>query len=291
MGVWSAAIFGNDTSCEVKEYFFEQYDLGREPQDIRTELLAKYDMGDVEERYNVLFAMAYCLWQTKELDSDFLAEIEGIVTSGEDIAVCEGLGANAKFLRERKGALAKLLSDIGTPKEKPKKRVKPPVTVDSPYRNGCCLAFQYGDGQWGAVVTIGSEFFRRKAKICFVQTDIRQGTAPTMQEINAAHLLDNYFDRGSEYACDRKLHLYGTHFLDSREVVRLNPYNESFFVVIGYLPEWKNAHSGSSCGSNPYAEEGYGGFEAIIQSYFTNKFNDTKRTAETVEELNRVFQG
>lgn len=30
MGTWSAEVFGNDTSCEIKEYFYEQYNRGSE---------------------------------------------------------------------------------------------------------------------------------------------------------------------------------------------------------------------------------------------------------------------
>lgn len=174
MGTWSAAIFGNDTSCEVKEYFFEQYNLGEKPKDIQKELIARYNMDDIEERCNILFALAHCLWQTKELDNDFYAEIKKIISSGEDIAVCKQLGADAKFLREREKALNKLLSDIGTPKEAAKKRVKPPVPIDSVYQNGCCLAFQYEDGRWGVAITVSCEFYQRKALLHFAQTDVNK---------------------------------------------------------------------------------------------------------------------
>ena len=288
MGTWSAAIFGNDTSCEVKEHFFELYNLGKEPLDIRNEILALYNMNDKEEKTNVLFALAHCLWQTKALDSGFLSGIKGIIASGEDLTVCRELGANAKFLREREKALAKLISDIETPKETAKRRVKPPVQVDSVYRNGCCLAFRYEDGQWGLVITAHCEYYRRKAFVYYVQTDIKQGSIPTMDEVHSSHLLDNYFDKTSQFDHHHKLHLYDT-FLNANEIARLIPYNEAFFTIIGYLPEWKNVYSSSSSGSNPYGQETYEAFIEIIGRYFSNKFENSKRTKETVDEISEIF--
>jgi len=289
LGTWSAAIFGNDTSCEVKEHFFEQYNLGKEPQDIRKELLALYNMDDVEERFNVLFALAHCLWKTKELDDDFHAEIKKIVSSGDDLAVCRGLGADAKFRREREKALAKLLSDIETPRETAKKRVKPPVPVESVYRNGCCLAFQYEDGKWGAAITVAGEFYKRRAIIHFALTDIKQNTVPAMDDIRAAHLIDDWFDRSKKDFFHHKLSLYGPHFIGSKEIARLNTYNETFFTIIGYLPEWKDAYGGGSAGREPYKQESREKFAAIVRLAFINRFIDGKRTIETVDEFNRIF--
>ena len=39
MGTWSAAIFGNDTSCDTKDEFFERFNAGEEPEDIKNDLL------------------------------------------------------------------------------------------------------------------------------------------------------------------------------------------------------------------------------------------------------------
>jgi hypothetical protein len=290
MGTWSAGIFGNDTSCEVKEYFFEQYNTGKEPADIQREILDQYgeSLGDKEERYNILFAIAHCLWQTKAMDEVLLAEIKQIVADGLDLAVCRELGADARFLRAREKALNKLLADIQTPKETAKKRVKPPVPVDSVYHNGCCLAFQYEDGKWGVAITVDCEFYKRKAILKYAQTDIKQASLPALEDVLKAHLLDRWFDRSSEYGHNHKLHLYG-HFLGSKEIGRMNPYNESFFTIIGYLPEWKDAYGGSSSGVGPYTQDTCENFVRIIRHRFAFTLTETKRTAETVEEINRLF--
>lgn len=248
-------------------------------------------MDDIEERCNILFALAHCLWQTKELDDDFYAEIKKIISGGEDIAAYRQMGADAKFLREREKALNKLLSDIGAPKETARKRVKPPVPIDSVYRNGCCLAFQYEGGGWGVAITVSCEFYQRKALLYFAQTDVNKNIVPAMNDVQAAHLLDGWFDRSSKYAHHHKLSLYGAHFINSKIIKRLNLYNELFFTIIGYLPEWKDAYSGSSMGIQPYAQENYKEFETTIRRYFTYRFETVKHTRETVAEMNPIFSG
>ena len=60
MGTWSAAIFGNDASWDTKDEFFERFNAGEEPEDIKNDLLlAEED----EDRYDVLFSLAHCLWE------------------------------------------------------------------------------------------------------------------------------------------------------------------------------------------------------------------------------------
>ena len=291
MGTWSAAIFGNDTSCEVKEYFFEQYNLGKQPTDLHEEILNIYSksLSDKEERYNILLALAHCLWQVKMLPTETLTEVKQIITDASDLQVCKDLGATAKFLKEREKALNKLLSDISTPKATAKKRVKPPVPVDSIYRNGCCLAFQHKDSDWGIVITVESSFFKRKATLMFAQTDIKQSSLPTIEELSKAHLLDNYFDIESKYEHHHKLSLYGPHFFGTKEHPRLEEYNEKLFTVIGHLPEWQNAYAGSSSGRQPYSQENYEKFAEIIRHYFSQNFDSKKRTRETIEDFNHLF--
>ena len=110
-----------------------------------------------------------------------------------------------------------------------------------------------------------------------------------MQNVYYAHLIDGDF---GEY---HKLHLYGAHFIGTKEIARFNPYNEAFFTIIGYLPEWKDAYRGSSAGRPPYCQETFDGFAAIMRRQFTNDLENPspyqKPTTETVEEINRILSG
>lgn len=39
MGTWNATIFGNDSSCDTKDEFFERYNRGEDPSDIKDDLM------------------------------------------------------------------------------------------------------------------------------------------------------------------------------------------------------------------------------------------------------------
>ena len=106
---------------------------------------------------------------------------------------------------------------------------------------------------------------------------------PTLKEIKTAYLIDDSFPKF------KRLWLYGPHYIDSKEIARLNPYNESFFTIIGYLPEWKNSYGGSSTGRLPYSQENYQEFAEIIKDYFTVKFSNTTQTVETIRKLEKYL--
>ena len=106
MGTWSASIFGNDTSLDTKDEFFERYNQGEEPEDIKKDLLL--DIDD-EDRFNVMFALAQCMWEVGQLDESFLSDIEKVIESKEDLAVLEELGADKSFIKQRTAHLEKFL--------------------------------------------------------------------------------------------------------------------------------------------------------------------------------------
>ena len=136
MGTWSATIFGNDTSLDIKDEFYERYNRGEEPNNIKSEL--SLDIDD-DDRFNVMFALAHCLWEVGHLDNGFLSDIKKAIESKEDLAIAEELGADENFLKKRAAYLEKFLEKISVKKEKPKKRVAPPVPVESKYKNGAVM--------------------------------------------------------------------------------------------------------------------------------------------------------
>ena len=112
MGTWSASIFGNDTSLDIKDEFFERYNLGEEPEDIKKDLLL--DIYD-EDRFNVMFALAQCMWEVGQLDESFLSDIEKVIESKEDLAVLEELGADIAIIHNGRiaaeGSLEKIIAN------------------------------------------------------------------------------------------------------------------------------------------------------------------------------------
>ena len=89
----------------------------------------------------MIFALAHCIWEVGELDDEFLNKVREIIFKQEDLKINEELGADSKFLKQRSKNLEKFLEKISTPKEKPKKRVAPPVPVESKYCSGAVMIF------------------------------------------------------------------------------------------------------------------------------------------------------
>ena len=122
MGTWNATIFGNDTSLDVKEEFFRRFNLGEEVENIKNSLLLE---EDDEDRFNVIFALAHCMWEVGQLDDEFLNKIKNIIANQEDLRVNEELGADDKFIKQRSKNLEKFFKKISIKKEKTKKKSSP----------------------------------------------------------------------------------------------------------------------------------------------------------------------
>lgn len=192
MGTWGYGINENDTSFDVMETFFEKYNAGMEPQAIRKDIFEQfaYSLNDNEDSDNVLFSLAKCLWEVCALDNDTLAKVQERIESGANIEVYRSLGANEDFLKKRDTMLSKFLVKISIPKDKPKARKKPPVPIDSPYRAGNCLTFQYPDGAFGGAVVISAELYNTKGNICISLTDIRSPKPPVFEDFKQAKMID-----------------------------------------------------------------------------------------------------
>lgn len=195
MGTWDATIFGNDTSLDIKEEFFERYNQGEDANTIKNDLTS--DLYD-DDMYDVLFALAHCLWEVGQLDDEFLLEIKEIILNKEDLELAQELGADSEFLEQRSENLEKFLEKISVKKENPKKRIAPPVPVESKYRNGAVMVFQYEDGMYGALLAVDGAFFDKETYYAYLQTDIKMPTKPTMEDVLSARILDPSF-HSAEY--------------------------------------------------------------------------------------------
>ena len=78
-------------------------------------------------------------------------------------------------------------------KARPKKRVAPLVSIDSKYRNGAVMAFQYHDGMWGALIAINGRFFDKQTFYCYIQTTIKSTQKPTMDDVRKSYIIDANF--------------------------------------------------------------------------------------------------
>ena len=73
--------------------------------------------------YDVLFALAHCLWEVGQLDDEFLLEIKEIIINKEDLELAQELGADSEFLEQRSENLDKFLEKISEKKTSPKREL------------------------------------------------------------------------------------------------------------------------------------------------------------------------
>ena len=293
MGTWDATIFGNDTSLDIKEEFFERYNQGEDANAIKNDLTS--DLYD-DDMYDVLFALAHCLWEVGQLDDEFLLEIKEIIINKEDLELAEELGADSEFLKQRSVHLEKFLEKISVKKENPKKRIAPPVPVESKYRNGAVMVFQYEDGVYGSLIARDGAFFDKETYYAYLLTDIKMTRKPTMEDVRSARILDSSF-HSHEYNSFRDSKYYYSFvncisgYLKSTATKKFEKYNDSVFEIIGYLSDWGSCCSAVSGGFDYYNQKSSDEFKISIAKELTKRFieNLNTRTELIIDEIDKVF--
>lgn len=293
MGAWNATIFGNDTSLDIKDEFFRRYNRGEEVSDIKSSLLTE---DDDEDRFNVIFALAHCIWEVGELDDEFLNKVREIIFKQEDLKINEELGVDSKFLKQRSKNLEKFLEKISTPKEKPKKRVAPPVPVESKYCSGAVMIFQYADAMWGAIISVGGDFYDKETYYRYLQTDIKMFSKPTMKDVLNAHIIDPSF-HSKEYNSFRDPIFYHyfvyliSGYLTNAGTKKFEKYNDSTFEIIGYLADWGRCSSAIYNSFGYYKQKTAEKFKQCVIKELTKIYeeNPDVRTEMTVAEIEKEF--
>lgn len=181
MGAWSAAILGNDTSCEVRERFFELYDLGEDPKNIASIILDEQKENLEYDKTNVWFGLALACWECKVLTKEIFNEVKSIVDTKEDIEFNKELGADDDFLKKRQKVLDDFINKIVVEKAKARLQKKTPIQVASIYKAGMCLAYKNNTGNYIGIYITKSEHFKNKGKIEFFFMDFEITYLPTLK--------------------------------------------------------------------------------------------------------------
>lgn len=266
MGTWSAEIFGNDTSSEVKEYFYKQYNSGEQTSDIVSAIVQKYSFdidNNDDDRYNILFSLAYCLWETASLDKERQEQTVEIIKRKKDIEVLKNLGADEKFLSLREKYTEKFLAKISTPKQTAKKRVKPPQQIESCYKNGSCLFFEYPNGKLGGIVVIDCEFYKNKGWMRFAMTDIEQEEKPDFNAFLDSHLTnfqwEIVFGQTQKFIAfenkTARIQTYELGYENNTERQAFFDYCQNFFNICGSLPKFTQCLKDTIGGSLDYQKK------------------------------------
>lgn len=175
MGTWSAAILGNDTSCEVYERFIELYNLENNPSTIAAIVLNEQQDNIVIDKTNVWLGLALACWECKVLSSEIDLMVKDIVGSGEDLIFCKELDASQQFLKARADVLSKFLIKLSVEKPKPRLIKKTSKPVQSAYLQGMCMAYKNVDDKYIGVFVHESEHFKNKGQIsiCFLDFELK----------------------------------------------------------------------------------------------------------------------
>lgn len=188
MGAWSAAILGNDTSCEVRERFFELYDLGEDPKNIASIVLDEQQENLEYDKTNVWLGLALACWECKVLTTDTFVEVKKIIDTKEDIEFNKYLDADSDFLKKRQTVLNDFINKISVEKAKPRNRKTIPKELESVYKAGMCLTYINDKENYIGIYLTKSEHFKYKGKIEFFFMDFESSLIPTLQMFSDSKL-------------------------------------------------------------------------------------------------------
>jgi hypothetical protein len=194
MGAWGTAIKSNDTSADIYEEFFEQYNEGKEPNDIGAKLIADNEelIGIPEDCNNFWFALALALWETKSLNAKVHDKVRSIIQSGNDLEMWRELDADEDDIKKRKVVLDKFLAKLETEKPKAKARKKK-IIKDPIFEKGTCLTFKLENGNYGGAVVLAADRQSGFGYNLIVSTRINQSAKPTENDfVNADILIKNF---------------------------------------------------------------------------------------------------
>ena len=236
------------------------------------------------------------MWEVGQLDESFLSDIEKVIESKEDLAVLEELGADKSFIKQRTAHLEKFLKKISVKKEKPKKRVAPPIPVESKYRNGAVMVFQFEDKTYGALISVDSKFYDKETYYSYLQTDIKMSRKPTINDVRKARIIDPSF-HSEEFNSFRDPKFYYSFvycisgYLKSTATKKFEKYNDTFFEIIGYLSDWGDCSSGGYDAFDYYKQKTSDEFKITAKEELTKRFNENPnvRTKMTVDKIDKEF--
>lgn len=188
MGAWSPTILGNDTSCEVRERFFEIHDLGEQPENIAEIVLEEQKENLQYDGNNVWFGLALAAWECKVLTSEIFNQVKQIVESKADIEFNKELQADNDFLKKRQKVLDNFIAKLSTEKEKARARKKIPIQIESVYLSGMCFTYKNANGKYVGIYLTKSEHFKNNGKIVFCFMDFESDEIPNLSMFSKSKL-------------------------------------------------------------------------------------------------------
>lgn len=184
MGTWGTAIKSNDTSADIYADFFDLYNDGKEPNEIKKKLISDNPNGEND----FWFALALALWETKSLPTDILEKVREIIKSESDLKLWKELDASESDIKKRKIVLDKFLVKLESEKSKPKSRKR--ISTKEPiFEKGTCLTFKLENGNYGGAIVLEADNYSKFGYNLIVPTRINQNTKPTINDFKSCNVL------------------------------------------------------------------------------------------------------
>jgi hypothetical protein len=193
LGTWGTAIKSNDTSADIYADFFDLYNDGKEPTEIKNKLISDNPNGTND----FWFTLALALWETKSLPNDILEKVREIIESESDLKVWKELDASESDIKKRKVVLDKFLIKLESEKAKPKARKR--ISKKEPiFEKGSCLTFKLENGNYGGGIVLESDFETGFGYNLIVTTRINQTSKPTVSDFKKCNVLVASFGNWKE---------------------------------------------------------------------------------------------
>jgi hypothetical protein len=245
LGTWGTAIKSNDTSADIYANFFDLYNEGKEPTEIKNKLILENPDGEND----FWFALALALWETKSLPKDILEKIREIIQSKSDLKLWKELDASESDIKKRKIVLDKFLIRLESEKTKPKARKKN-VIKEPIFESGTCLLFELENGNYGGALVLATDSWTKFGYHLIVTTRINQKEKPTLSEFKKGEVLIANFGDWDNHPqitwCSRSK--FKKEFSQLFEVLGNIPVEKEYDPVVnqlraGFSANWKHVIS------------------------------------------------
>lgn len=184
MGTWGTAIKSNDTSADIYADFFDLYNEGKKPTEIKEKLIADNPNGE----NGFWFALALALWETKNLPTDILEKIREIIKGESDLKLWKELDATESDISKRKVVLEKFLIKLESEKPRAKARKKK-KTKEPIFEKGTCIVFKLENGNYGGAIVLSSDLETGSGYNLIVTTRLNQTSKPTLDDLEDSEIL------------------------------------------------------------------------------------------------------
>lgn len=263
MGTWGAKLTNDDFTLDIISEFFELFDNGEDPKDIRTKLESSYadSIEDADEGHLFWLALAKAQWDIGFLDKDILEKVEDIVNS--DIDTKKWIELDGENPEKRQKLIKEFAKEIKTPRIKSRK-IKRKILRSSPFEAGDVVVFQTSNGDYGSFVVLTAEKNTEFATTAIVFLNMISKEEPEMHSIAKSNILIFFTEVNG----------YPQHIIEALDISIYSPIKDKKayeqLKVIGRLKIKKIKHQ-----INTYSSWNnvFGGFEHRINHPSTQKIS------------------